>query len=63
MMSEMILYLRISVLATGTWRFGLPRVQERWHPSQPHTRGLDGADQCVVTARPSSRRLLRSSGL
>ena len=27
------------------------RVQERCHPSQSHTRGLDGADQCVVTAR------------
>ena len=31
----------------------LPRVQERCHPSQSHTRGLDGADQCVVTARLS----------
>ncbi len=29
------------------------RVQERCHPFHPYTRGLDGEDQCVVTARLS----------
>ena len=33
------------------WRH--PRVQERCHPFHPYTRGLDGEDQCVVTARLS----------
>jgi mRNA interferase MazF len=37
-----------------------PRVQERCHPSQSQTRGLDGAEQCVVTARRS--RLMSGGG-
>ena len=38
----------------------IPRVQERCHPSQSQTRGLDGAEQCVVTARRS--RLMSEGG-
>jgi len=37
-----------------------PHYQERCHPSQSQTRGLDGADQCVVTARRS--RLMSEGG-
>jgi hypothetical protein len=37
-----------------------PHYQERCHPSQSQTRGLDGAEQCVVTARRS--RLMSEGG-
>jgi antitoxin (DNA-binding transcriptional repressor) of toxin-antitoxin stability system len=37
-----------------------PRYQERCHPSYSQTRGLDGAEQCVVTARRS--RLMSEGG-
>jgi len=37
-----------------------PPYQERCHPSQSQTRGLDGAEQCVVTARRS--RLMSEGG-
>jgi hypothetical protein len=39
---------------------GIPHYQERCHPSQSQTRGLDGAEQCVVTARRS--RLMSEGG-
>jgi hypothetical protein len=38
----------------------LPHYQERCHPSYSQTRGLDGAEQCVVTARRS--RLMSEGG-
>ena len=38
----------------------VPHYQERCHPSQSQTRGLDGAEQCVVTARRS--RLMSEGG-
>jgi type I restriction enzyme S subunit len=38
----------------------IPRYQERCHPSYSQTRGLDGAEQCVVTARRS--RLMSEGG-
>jgi hypothetical protein len=41
-------------------RVGNPHYQERCHPSQSQTRGLDGAEQCVVTARQS--RLMSEGG-
>jgi len=37
-----------------------PHYQERCHPSYSQTRGLDGAEQCVVTARRS--RLMSEGG-
>jgi DNA helicase-2/ATP-dependent DNA helicase PcrA len=37
-----------------------PHYQERCHPSQSQTWGLDGAQQCVVTARRS--RLMSEGG-
>jgi len=37
-----------------------PHYQERCHPSQSKIRGLDGAEQCVVTARRS--RLMSEGG-
>ena len=40
-----------------------PRVQERCHPSHPYTRGLDGEDQCVVTARQSVVRISEELGI
>jgi hypothetical protein len=39
---------------------GYSRYQERCHPSYSQTRGLDGAEQCVVTARRS--RLISEGG-
>jgi addiction module HigA family antidote len=43
----------------GDWK-AVPPYQERCHPSQSQTRGLDGAEQCVVTARRS--RLMSEGG-
>jgi site-specific DNA-methyltransferase (adenine-specific) len=40
--------------------YDIPHCQERCHPSQSQTRGLDGAEQCVVTARRS--RLMSEGG-
>jgi len=42
------------------WHRWNPHYQERCHPSQSQTRGLDGAEQCVVTARRS--RLMSEGG-
>ena len=40
--------------------YSRPHCQESCHPSQSQTRGLDGAEQCVVTARRS--RLMSEGG-
>ncbi len=47
----------LSSIMHNTW---IPHYQERCHPSQSQTRGLDGAEQCVVTARRS--RLMSEGG-
>jgi replication-associated recombination protein RarA len=48
------------VIADETKFSTCPRYQERCHPSYSQTRGLDGAEQCVVTARRS--RLMSEGG-
>jgi hypothetical protein len=47
-------------VSTTDPKFMAPHYQERCHPSQSQTRGLDGAQQCVVTARRS--RLMSEGG-
>ena len=49
-----------STTTTAASATGHPRVQERCHPSQSQTRGLDGAEQCFVTAKLS--RLMSEGG-
>ena len=54
-------YYVLSVQAcTLPGKIYIPHYQERCHPSQSQTRGLDGAEQCVVTARRS--RLMSEGG-
>jgi hypothetical protein len=52
--------LNIEIQQIESLPLSLPPYQERCHPSQSQTRGLDGAEQCVVTARRS--RLMSEGG-